>query len=48
MKTITLTPQEFYNFKELANKFHFAFTCITSSGFVTVEADINILEYLGF
>lgn len=48
MKRITLTANEFYTFKELAQKFHFVFTCVVASGFVIVEADAQILEYLGF
>lgn len=48
MKTITLTPTEFYTFKDLAQKFKFIFTCTVASGFVIVEADAQILEYLGF
>lgn len=48
MKTITLTPIEFYQFKELAQKFHIFFNCTISSGYVHVEADVKMLEYLGF
>jgi hypothetical protein len=48
MKTITLTPNEFYLFKELAQKFHILFTCSVASGFVFVEADAEILSNLGF
>ena len=48
MKTITLTPIEFYTFKDVAKKFHVMFTCIVASGFVHVEADAQMLEYLGY
>lgn len=48
MKTITLTATEFYLFKELAQKFHIMFTCSIASGFVFVEADAKILDYLGY
>ena len=44
MKTITLTPNEFYQFKELAQKFRIMFTCTIAMGMIHVEADINILE----
>lgn len=48
MKTITLNPNEFYNFKEIAQKFHIMFTCIVASGMVHVEADAQMLDYLGY
>lgn len=48
MKTITLTPNEFYQFKELAQKFKIMFTCTIAMGMIHVEADINILEKLGY
>ena len=48
MKTVTLTPIEFYTFKEIAQKFHVMFTCIVASGFVHVEADAEMLDYLGY
>lgn len=48
MKTITLTATEFYLFKELAQKFHIMFTCSVASGFVFVEADAKVLDYLGY
>jgi hypothetical protein len=48
MKTITLTATEFYLFKELAQKFHILFTCSVASGFVFVEADAKMLDYLGY
>ena len=48
MKTITLTPNKFYQFKELAQKFRIMFTCTIAMGMIYVEADINILEKLGY
>jgi hypothetical protein len=48
MKTITLNPQEFYQFKELAQKFKIMFSCTVIMGMIHVEADINILEKLGY
>lgn len=48
MKKITLTTTEFYQFKELAEKFKIVFNCIVASGFIIVEADAQMLEYLGF
>jgi hypothetical protein len=48
MKTITLTPQEFYAFKELAHKFRIWFTINVANGFVQVEANADVLEKLGY
>lgn len=48
MKTITLTPQEFYEFKELAKKFRIWFNINVINGFVHVEADAQLLEQLGY
>lgn len=48
MKTITLTATEFYLFKELAQKFRIMFTCSVASGFVSVEANADLLEKLGY
>lgn len=48
MKTITLTPTEFYQFKELANKLRIWFTINVANGFVQVEANADVLEQLGY
>lgn len=48
MKTITLTPQEFYQFKELANKLRIWFTINVINGFVHVQADAQLLEKIGY
>jgi hypothetical protein len=48
MKTITLTPTEFYQFKELAHKFRIWFTINVANGFVHVEANAELLEQLGY
>ena len=45
MKTVELTPQEFYSFKQLAN---FAYSVIVLKGSVFIEADISKLADLGF
>jgi hypothetical protein len=48
MKTIHLTPHEFYNFKETAKKFKIFFTCTVIAGIVLVDADAVMLEYIGY
>lgn len=45
MKTITLTPQEFYIFKQLAN---FYYNVIVKSGVVKIIADPNQLKQIGY
>jgi len=45
MKTIELTPREYYNFKQIAN---FFFMASVVHGLVLVTADINSLQQLGF
>lgn len=48
MKTITLTAQEFYEFRELANKLKIWFDIHIVQGFIHVEADAKLLEKLGY
>lgn len=48
MKTIELIPQEWYLFKELANKFHLSFMMEVVHGIVIIEADSLSLEHLGY
>lgn len=48
MKRITLTPSEFYTFKELANQIKLFFTHFVSNGFVIVDADESTLNGLGY
>lgn len=45
MKTIELTPKEFYLFMELA---HFTFKFTVKKQIITVEADANKLAELGY
>jgi hypothetical protein len=48
MKRITLTPSEFYTFKELANQIKLFFTHFVSKGYVIVDADEQALNGLGY
>ena len=48
MKTIKLTPNEFYDFKEVAKKFKIFFTCTVIAGIVLVDADAVMLDYIGY
>jgi hypothetical protein len=48
MKTITLSIEEFYQFKELAHKLRIWFTINVANGFVHVEANAELLEQLGY
>ena len=48
MKTIELTPNEFYDFKEVAKKFKIFFTCTVIAGIVLVDADAVMLDYIGY
>lgn len=48
MKTIKLTPNEFYDFKEVAKKFKILFTCTVIAGIVLVDADAIMLDYIGY
>lgn len=45
MRTITLTPQEFYSFKQVAT---FMFDLYVKQGFVFVTADSDSLDELGY
>ena len=45
MKTVTLTPAEFYSFKQLAN---FFFDMYVKSGFIFITADADQLEKIGY
>jgi hypothetical protein len=45
MKTIELTPREFYDFKKIAK---FMFDAKVIHGIVLVTANINHLQKLGF
>lgn len=49
MKTFTLTPQEFYNFKSLAKQFKITFAAIVDKANVLIKSDqIAELEALGY
>jgi hypothetical protein len=45
MKTIQLTPREFYNFKSIA---HFVFNMVVVKQIVYIEADAIELAKLGY
>ena len=45
MKTISLTPTEFYSFRQLA---HFVFDMYVQSGFIHITANADELEKLGY
>lgn len=45
MRTITLTPQEFMSFKQLA---YFFFDLYVKNGFVYITANADKLEELGY
>ncbi len=45
MRTITLTPTEFYSFKQVAN---FFFDMYIKAGFVHITASADQLEALGY
>ena len=45
MKTIELTPREFYNFKSIA---HFIFSIVVVKQIVYIEADAIELAKLGY
>jgi hypothetical protein len=45
MKTIELTPQEFYVFKQLTNNYYII---RISGGHVFVESEIGLLARLGY
>jgi len=48
MKTITMKPTEFYQFRQLAFAMSIAFACSISQGVYIVEASINQLQELGY
>jgi hypothetical protein len=48
MKTITMKPTEFYEFRKLAFAMSVAFACTIAQGVYIVEANINQLEQLGY
>jgi hypothetical protein len=48
MKTIKLSPVDFYQFRKLAFAMSIAFACSITQGVYIVEANINQLEQLGY
>ena len=48
MKTIKLSPVQFYHFRKLAFAISLAFGCTISHGVYIVEASIDQLEKLGY
>lgn len=48
MKTIRLSPVDFYQFRQLAFAMSIAFVCSITHGVYIVEANINQLKELGY
>jgi hypothetical protein len=48
MKTITLSPTDFWHFRKLALAMSLAFTCSITHSVYIVEANIDQLEKLGY
>lgn len=48
MKKIELTPLEYYNFIELAKKYKILYTYAVVLGIVIIEANVELLEMLGY
>ena len=48
MRTIKLTPTEFYKFRKLAFAFGIAFMCNIAESMYVVEAHSQKLEQLGY
>jgi hypothetical protein len=48
MKTITMKPTEFYQFRQLAFAMSIAFACTIAQGVYIVEANIDQLQQLGY
>ena len=48
MKTITMKPTEFYQFRQLAFAMCILFSCTISQGVYIVEANIDQLHKLGY
>jgi hypothetical protein len=48
MKTITMKPTEFYEFRKLAFAMCIAFSCTIAQGVYIVEANIDQLHQLGY
>lgn len=48
MKTIKLSPVEFWHFRQLALAMSVAFACTIAQGVYIVEANIDQLQKLGY
>ena len=48
MKTIELSPVDFYHFRQLAFAMSIAFACTIAQGVYIVEANIKQLQQLGY
>ena len=48
MKTIELSPTDFWHFRQLAFAMSIAFACTIAHGVYIVEANIDQLEKLGY
>lgn len=48
MKTIQLSPVDFYHFRQLAFAMCIVFSCTISQGVYIVEANIDQLKQLGY
>ena len=48
MKTIELSPTDFWHFRKLAFAMSIAFACTISQGVYIVEANIDQLKQLGY
>ena len=48
MKTIKLSPAEFWHFRQLAFAMSIAFACTIAQGVYIVEANIDQLQKLGY
>ena len=48
MKTIKLSPTEFWHFRQLAFAMSIAFACTIAQGVYIVEANIDQLQKLGY
>jgi hypothetical protein len=48
MKQITLSPVEFWHFRQLAFAMSIAFACTIAQGVYIVEANIDQLKQLGY
>jgi hypothetical protein len=48
MRTIKLTPTEFYKFRRIALAYHILFMCSITNSMYTIEAKDSALEQIGY